>query len=183
MCDETRHLSGDLRYCAYWRRAAITLALLFGRVASAQQPTVKRADVSIVGCYRISLGPWSLESHLGPAHPTTVVRLDTIPRRPGLPGELVAERVEPTEFALPGDFRAQWKRPAHWRRVGTDSVQIISWSTGTEGEAFYGHWDGATLQGVVRRTSDAVPIDPVTRQIQWNAWPYAAASAVPAPCP
>jgi hypothetical protein len=77
----------------------------------------------------------------------------------------------------------RWRRPAMWQRVGRDSVVIFAWSTGTEAEAFYGRLAGRSLHGVVRRTSDAIPVDPVTKQIQWDVWPWAAASLVRVPCP
>lgn len=137
----------------------------------------------IAGCYRLDVGPWSRESTLGPPAPTVIVRLDTLSRRPELPEYLAAERVEPAEFVPPGDVRAQWRRPAAWRIVGADSVEIIAWSTGTEAESFHGRRVGSVLRGVMRRTSDAIPVDPVTRRIVWEGWPWAVASAVPVRCP
>jgi hypothetical protein len=98
-------------------------------------------------------------------------------------GDLVADRIEPAQFALPGDVRAKWKRPAYWRREARDSVVIVMWSTATESEAFLGHWKNGKLEGVVRRTSDAIVIDPVTRKIRWDAYPWASASAVSVSCP
>lgn len=167
----------------YGWSAIVTFTLLCVRMAHAQQSTVSRTEESAVGCYRLSLGSWSSQANIGPARSTTVIRLDTIALRPGVPGDLVARRVEPAEVVLPGDSRAQWQRPASWRREGKDSVVISLWSTGTESEVFMGHRSGATLQGVVRRISDAIPIDPETKKIRWDAWPFAAASAVPVPCP
>jgi len=156
----------------------IALTALLTMPCSAQSPAL----AVLPGCYRLTLGPWSRESNLGPSSPTTVVRLDTVARRPGSRGDLVAERIEPTQFALPGDVRAQWKRPAYWRREAGDSVVIVMWSTGTESEAFLGHWRNGKLEGVVRRTSDAIIIDPVTRKIRWDAYPWARASAVSVSC-
>jgi hypothetical protein len=176
-------LVSGMAFPTHWRLASVAIATLLGRPSGAQSATVPQADVVVVGCYRLSLGPWSSASGLGPARPTTVFRLDTVPRRPGVPGDLVAERIEPAEFALPGDVRARFQQPARWRREGGDSVVIIPWLTGTEAEAFYGRWAGGSLHGVIRRTSDAIPVDPLTRRIQWDAWPWATASAVPVPCP
>ena len=131
----------------------------------------------------MTLGRWSKESRLGPDKPTTIIRLDTIARKPGAPGDLVAERIEPAEFAPTGDSRLQWRRAASWHRVGADSVEIFAWSTTTESEGFYGRWKNGSLQGVVRRTSDAIPVDPLTRQILWDVWPWATASLVRVACP
>ncbi len=177
-----RFVSG-MSFSTHWRLASVATAALLGRPSGAQSPVVPQAGVVVVGCYRLTLGPWSSASGLGPARPTTVFRLDTVPRRLGVPGDLVAERIAPAEFALPGDVRTRFQRPALWRREGGDSVVIIPWLTGTEAEAFYGRSDRGTLRGVVRRTSDAIPVDPLTRRIQWDAWPWAAASAVPVDCP
>jgi hypothetical protein len=165
-----------------WLLAPVVIAALFARASGAQAPTVAVSNGVIAGCYRFTLGPWSKASRLGPGQPTAVVRLDTIAPRRRIPGDLVAERIEPAEFAPPGDPRLRWQHPAVWRREGADSVEIVAWSTSTEAEVFYGRWAAGSLQGVVRRTSDAVPVDPKTKQIQWDVWPWAAASAVKIPC-
>jgi hypothetical protein len=91
--------------------------------------------------------------------------------------------VEPAEFAPPGDPRLRWRHPAHWRRVGPDSVVVVAWSTGTEAEVFYGRGTDSALHGVMRRVSDAIPLDPVAKQIQWDAWPWATASLTRVSCP
>ena len=167
---------------ARWRLAAAAIAAFIGGPNSAKPQAVAPSDAVVPGCYRLTLGPWSKASGLGPAQPTAVVRLDTIARNPAPPGDLVAERVEPAEFAPPGDWRLRWQHPALWRRIGVDSVMIVAWSTGTEAEIFFGRWLGGSLQGVLRRTSDAIPVDPQTRQIQWDVWPWAAASGMSVPC-
>jgi hypothetical protein len=77
----------------------------------------------------------------------------------------------------------RWRRPARWHRVGADSVVIVAWSTGTEAEVFYGRGAGGSLHGVLRRTSDAIPVDPRTNGIQWDMWPWASASLIRIPCP
>ena len=158
------------------------IALLCSCAANAKRVTASRAQEPVVGCYRFSLGPWSSEAKLGPARATTVVRLDTI-ARPGETGALTAERVEPDEVLFPSDSRVPRQQPARWWREGKDSIVISWWSTGTESEAFMGHRAGASLQGMVRRTSDFIPRDPVTNKIRWDAWPFATASAIPVPCP
>jgi hypothetical protein len=160
----------------------VAAAVLLTAPCGAQSPD-SHSVRTLPGCYRLTLGSWSMDSKLGPSSPTTVVRLDTIPRQPGIHGDLVAERIEPAEFAPPGDVRAQWERPARWRREAGDSVVIIMWSTGTEAESFLGHWKRGKLEGVVRRTSDAIIIDPITRKIRWDAYPWASASGVSIPCP
>ncbi len=166
-----------------WRFASTAIAALLGRQINAQPPTVAPHTVVPVGCYRLTLGPWSKESDLGPAQSTSVVRLDTIPSTRGVSGDLIAERIEPAQFAPPGDPRLRWQRRAHWRQEGADSVVIVTWSTGTEAEVFYGRWVGGLLRGVVRRTSDAIPVDPRTMKIQWDVWPWAQASAAMIRCP
>ena len=50
-------------------------------------------------------------------------------------------------------------------------------------EAFYGRWVGGSLHGVLRRTSDAIPVDPLTKQILWDVWPWATASLARVQCP
>jgi hypothetical protein len=168
---------------ARWWSASAAILTFAGRLGGAQSPTTGRADAVLPGCYRITLGPWSKASSLGPAQPTAVIRLDTIAFSSGDSDDLVAERIEPAEFAPPGDVRLRWQHPARWRRVGADSVVIVAWSTGTEAEVFYGRLEAGTLHGVMRRTSDAIPIDPTTRRIQWDVWPWASASAVGIRCP
>lgn len=161
------------------------LALAVGAAAPlagrAQPPTVAPPDPdrvrALAGCYRLTLGPWSQQSPLGPAAPTTLVRLDTLPRRPELPDQLAADRLAPVESLPPNESRARWRQLPGWRVVGADSVVIVAWSSRFEAEVFYGRRVGDTLRGVLRRTSDGVPVDPVTRQVLWNAWPWATASA------
>ena len=171
-----------MRFFNHWRLAAVATTALLAAPCAAQSPAGHPLG-PVAGCYRLTLGAWSKDSNLGPSSSTTVVRLDTVARRPGSPGDFVAERIEPATFALPGDVRAKWQRPALWRRETGDSVVIVMWSTGTEAEVFFGRWKSGKLDGVVRRTSDAIPVDPVTRKIQWDAWPWATASAVSVPCP
>jgi hypothetical protein len=74
-------------------------------------------------------------------------------------------------------------QPPWWRTIGADSIEITTWSATMESEEFYGHVAGAELSGVLRRTSDAVPMDPKTRGILWDAWPWARAIARRVACP
>jgi hypothetical protein len=166
-----------------WQLAAVVIGAVLGRPAAAQVSTVTHSRVVQPGCYRLTLGPWSKAPRFGPDQPTAIVRLDTIVRNWRMPRDFAAERIEPAEFAPPGDSRLRWKHLASWQRVGADSVIIVAWSTGTEAEVFYGHRSGSSLKGVVRRTTDAIPVNPVTKQVQWNVWPWAAASAVKVRCP
>lgn len=165
-----------------WLASAAFVALS-GHFSGAQSPAAARSDVALRGCYRLTLGPWSNGSDLGTIKPTAVVRLDTIALRPGAPGDRVAERVELAEPAPPGDWRLRWRQPARWRRVDADSIVIVAWSTGTEAEVFYGRRVAGSLRGVLRRTTDAIPVDPRSRAIQWDVWPWAPASAILVPCP
>jgi len=171
-----------MRTSSRWRLALGIVAALLGRASGAQSPSAKPDAPVLPGCYRLTLGPWSKPSRLGPAQPTAVIRLDTIERRPGISRDLVAERIEPVESAPTGDRRVRRQLPASWRRLGADSVVIVAWSTGYEAEVFYGRWLRGSLQGVLRRSSDAIPVDPATGQIQWNVLPWATASAVLVPC-
>jgi len=115
--------------------------------------------------------------------PTEIFRLDMTPINNGNPGARVAARVIPAVLLSPADPRARWLRPAWWRTIGADSIEIVTWSATTEAEVFYGHVAGDELRGVLRRTSDAIPMDPKTRRIQWDAWPWARATARRVACP
>jgi hypothetical protein len=85
-----------------WHIATTMIATLFGGPSNAQSTTGAPSAVVPVGCYRLTLGPWSKESNLGPAQSTTIVRLDTMIATPGEPGDRVADRVEPAQFAPAG---------------------------------------------------------------------------------
>ncbi len=146
-------------------------------------PVVDTAGNHLAGCYHLALGPWSQRSPLGPPSPTEIFRLDTTPINNGSPGARVAARVIPAVLLSPADPRARWLRPAWWRTIGADSIEIVTWSATTEAEVFYGHVAGDELRGVLRRTSDAIPMDPKTRRIQWDAWPWARATARRVACP
>lgn len=167
-------------------QCALMIALAFAQRSGAQSAAASaaRSDIqALAGCYRLTLGTWSIASRLGPPQPTAIVRLDTLPLSVGQANTFAAERLEPSAFVAPGDPRERWRRPASWRRVDADSLKIVAWSTGTEAEVFYGRRVGAELRGVLRRTSDAILMDPRTRRIQWDAWPWAYASGAPIPCP
>ena len=165
----------------YLARTFVAIACLCGRIIQAQQSPVPRAEDR--DCRMLSVFAWymveSQESR--PARATTVIRLDTVALPRGAPGDLSAVRIEPADVFDPSDARARRLGPARWRREGTDSVVIVSWSTNTEAEAFMGHRVGATLEGVVRRTNDAIPMDPETKTIRWDAWPFAARRRRPSP--
>lgn len=164
-----------------WRIVSFAIVALVSQNSARQ--LLAQANDSMAGCYHIKLGPWSTESRLGPDQPTSVIRLDTIPRTPGVAGDLAAERIVPAEFAAAGDPRLKWQRLAYWRREGPDSVVIVAWSTGTEAEIFYGRLVDDSLSGVLRRTSDAIPVDPLTKEIRWNVWPWASAYLKRVSCP
>ena len=146
-------------------------------------PAVTSVANRLIGCYRLTLGPWSKNTPLGPPTPTAIFRLDTTSARSGPPGARTAARVAPAELLAPTDPRARWLQPPWWRTVGEDSLDIVTWSTGTESEVFYGHLVGAEFRGVLRHTSDAIPVDPKTRAIQWDVWPWAPATARRIACP
>jgi len=92
-------------------------------------------------------------------------------------------RLAPVEILAPDSHNAIWKRPAFWRIVRGDSVEIITWATATEAESFDGRFVGNKLRGVVRLTSDAIPMDPMTHRIDWNALPWARAKGERVRCP
>jgi hypothetical protein len=137
----------------------------------------------LAGCYRLTLGPWSKRTSLGPPSPTEVFRLDSTLVNNGIPGAHAAARVAPDDRLPPTDPRARWLQPPWWRTIGADSIQVFPWSTGTESEAFYGHVTGDEHRGVLRNTSDAIPMDPKTRGVLWDAWPWATATARRVSCP
>jgi acetyl esterase/lipase len=140
-------------------------------------------DHDLVGCYRLTLGPWSKITPLGPPSPTEIFRLDSTSIRNGVPNARSAARLVPADLLPPTDPRARWMQPPWWRTIGADSIEITTWSATMESEEFYGHVAGAELSGVLRRTSDAVPKDPRTRGILWDAWPWARATARRVACP
>jgi len=171
---------------------AVALLILAGAsVAGAQSSHARSAGrrpdtlgvEQLVGCYRFTLGPWSQNTSLGPPSQTEVVRLDTAIATRAVPGSRVAARVAPVDILAPTDPRAKWLQPASWRVIGSDSLEISTWSTGTEGESFHGHVTGAELRGVMRRTSDAIPVDPKTHRVMWDVWPWATATARRVACP
>jgi acetyl esterase/lipase len=145
-------------------------------------PDTTRAH-RLPGCYRLSLGPWSSPSDLRPPAPTEVFRLDSTTVRSATPGARTAARLLPAELMPPTDPRTQWLQPASWRLVGSDSLEVVTWSTATEAETFYGHTAGTGLRGVLRRTTDLIPMNRQTRQIMWDVWPWAQASARRVSCP
>ena len=161
------------------RTIAAIVVLLFAPRAQGQ---VARAD-QLTGCYRLALGPWSQRSSLGPPSPAELVRLDSTSIGNGIPGARAAARLAPAELLSPTDPRSKWSRPTWWRRIGADSLEIFPWSTGMESESFYGHVEGDTLIGVLRHTSDAIPVDSKTGRIMWDAWPWARATARRVSCP
>jgi len=149
---------------------------------AARRPDATRIH-NLVGCYRLTLGPWSERTSLGPPSQTQIIRLDSIMAPRAVPGARAAARVLPVDILPPTDPRAKWLQPTWWRLLGSDSLEVITWSTGTEGESFHGHVAGTELRGVVRRTSDAIPTDPKTGRIMWDVWPWAKATARRVACP
>jgi hypothetical protein len=167
---------------------AAAAGLLFGAPGSGAQASARasvhpRAMRAIAGCYHLTVGAWSKKSTLGPSTPTTLVKLDTLTRDPALFDQFVAVRLRPAELFVPHAPEALWQRPALWQLRGADSVEIVTWSTGTEAEVYYGRIVGARLRGVLRHTSDAIPGDAATGRILWDVWPWAPTSAERVPCP
>lgn len=163
--------------------AVLVVLLIAGNARAQVTPAATQPDKGLAGCYRLTLGPWSRITPLGPPSPTEIVRLDTTPAGNGIPGARAAGRVAPAELLPPTDPRARWLRAPWWRMIGADSLEITTWATATEAETFYGHVVGGELRGVLRRTSDAIPVDPKTHGILWDAWPWARATARRVACP
>jgi hypothetical protein len=159
------------------------LAVLLAPLTSAraQSPTATPADVA--GCYRVTSGAWSQRPVIGPPAPTVLFRLDTLPSVGGMPGDMVAERLDPAEFVAAGDRRLARRQPVRWRARGADSVEVFLWSIETELELFAGRRDGASLRGVVRRVTNEIPIEEGTRRIRWEVFPWAESVAERVTCP
>jgi len=174
-----RPVSGHMQF-SFWPRGAAAQSTKPAAAASFAD-TLRGRD--LLGCYRLVLGPWSEKSRLGPPTPTEVFRLDSSTVRNGIPGERAAARLSPADLLPPSDPRSRWLRPASWRVIGPDSLEVYTWSTGMEAEVFYGRAVGAELRGVLRRTSDAIPMNPQTGRIMWDAWPWAQATARRVTCP
>ncbi len=161
--------------------------LVVGRTVAAQSTSraprhPDRARIrALAGCYHLTIGAWSTSTRLGPVTPIAFFRLDTLARWPGSQGVLAMERIAPAISFSPGDPRAQWKHPPSWRLVGADSFEITPWTIGTEAETFYGRVVGGKLRGVLRNTSDAMPVDARGR-ILWNSWPWANGTAERVTC-
>jgi hypothetical protein len=195
---EVRHAGpnrGLMRYARLTSGALVltVLALTQAEPVQAQVPPAPEAaaapDMTVVralaGCYALEIGAWSRAPTAGPASATTLVRLDTLPDRAGEPrGVFTAARLAPAE-PEPAAGRAAAGRlfPAHWRLLPPDSVEMTPWGNGFEAEVFFGRVVGAELVGVVRRTSDALPVDPTTKRIVWDAYPTAPAKGRRVPCP
>lgn len=163
----------------------VATAILIAVMASslpAQRPDTARVE-KLIGCHRFTLGPWSKSSSLGPPSQTEIMRLDSTTIRNGIRGTRAAARVVPVDIFPKTDPRVKWLRPAWWRMIDADSLEIITWSTGTEAESFDGHVAGGELRGVMRRTSDVIPVDPKTGRVVWDAWPWAPATARRVACP
>jgi hypothetical protein len=162
---------------------ALVILLLAGQARAQAVPSSHRSARDLVGCYRLTLGPWSKVTPLGPPTPTEMFRLDMTSIGNGVPGARAAARLAPADLLPPTDVRARSLRPPYWRLIGSDSLVIVTWSTGMEAELFYGHTLGDELRGVLRLTSDAHPMDPKTGRIMWDAWPHATATARRVACP
>jgi hypothetical protein len=152
--------------------------LIAGRARAQGVPGANRPARDLAGCYRLTLGSWSMNSDLGPRSPTEIFRLDTTSVTREIPVARAAARVAPVDLPRPTDPRSKGLRQPSWRMIGADSLEITTWSTATQSEAFYGHVVGAELRGVLRNTNDVIPIDPKTRRIRWDGWPWPWARAV-----
>ena len=57
----------------------------------------------------------------------------------------------------------------------------MTWATGFEAEILYMKPEGDGLLGVIRRTTDARPVDSLGR-MRWDVWPFATVRAERVAC-
>ena len=132
----------------------------------------------LVGCYRLTVGPWSNPEANGGEMPMPArIHLDTTRTTRPFPGfALVA--------TTPGfEVRRNSGATPAWSPIGADSLQVIAWSTGTSSVTlFLRRRTAGLLQGTARYFTDAIALDPVTRRWLWEQYPTALAQLESAPC-
>lgn len=133
----------------------------------------------MAGCYILALGPWSEpRAHGGRMPNPTYVDLHTTQHERSRPGfQLVATT---PGFTM---MRGSLGSPPAWSPVGSDSLQVLTWATGTSSVTlFLRQQPDRTLQGTARYFTDGVIVDPVTKRWLWEQYPTAQATLAPSPC-
>lgn len=137
----------------------------------------------LAGCYRFTHEtPTTLTRSTG-AGASYELRLDTIRRFPGAREDYRVAITLDQDAHWPRGVRGQRRAGLWWLATGPDSVQVSVRATGTESVMFYGRATGPTLRGMVRLTTDAIPVDGKTGRVLWEEYPSAVASAERIPCP
>src|SRR5690348_1113456 len=106
------------------KRAILAFGLLLtaSRARAQAIPGANHPVNDLAGCYRLTLGPWSKVTPLGPSSLTEIFRLDTTSVANGIPSARAAARLAPTDSLSSGNVRGRRLRPPFWRRIGSDSV-------------------------------------------------------------
>jgi hypothetical protein len=130
----------------------------------------------MIGCYALTLGPWSNpEAHAGRVPAPARVDLTTeLHERVYIGFRLVAR--------TPG-FADQLERyPAAWGPVGSDSLQARVWANGTSSVTlFMRRQPDNGLRGVARYFTDGIISDSTGRWM-WEKYPTAMATLRPTSC-
>ena len=136
-----------------------------------------QAASRLVGCYALTLGPWSKPLAPGDSVPVPS-RLDLLaePHRRFFIGfRLVARR--------PGVSEQTEKFPAKWGPIGTDSLQVQTWADGNRSLfLFLRRQPDRELRGTARYFTDYLAHDSTTGRWLWETYPTATASLRPAEC-
>jgi hypothetical protein len=130
----------------------------------------------LLGCYAVTLGPWSDPRAHGDSVPVPS-RLDLLAdghRRTYIGFRLVAR--------TPG-FAAQLEAyPAAWSPIGDDSLQVRVWANGRSSVAFFlRRRSDEELRGTARYFIDALAVDSAGGWL-WESYPTATVSLRHAPC-
>jgi len=130
------------------------------------------------GCYALSLGAWSGQGAPGSyvAIPTRI-RLDTV-----RVDRHQSETQRPAGSPATSEEREAERRPA-WSPVGSDSLQVLAWSSGMSSvHLFLRRRAAGKLEGTARYFWDVIFRDPTTQRWLWERYPTAPAILAPAPC-
>ena len=125
----------------------------------------------LVGCYRLTVGPWSDQRgftsqiaiparlHLDTArHPRARVGFGLIAQAPG------------------SDSVRGMAWPPAWAPVGRDSLQVRAWANQTSAVTLFLRRRAGALRGTARYFWDQVALDPVTKRWLWEQYPTAPAT-------
>ena len=140
-------------------------------------PPDMRAASRLIGCYALTLGPWSNPQQHGGSIPVPS-RLDLLSDRHTriyIGFGLVAR--------TPG-FSAQREAfPPAWSPIGDDSLQVRAWADGSSSVMlFLRRLPDKELRGTVRYFTDGRAVDSTTGRWLWETYPAATASLRPTQC-